>query len=617
MAFRSWLKLLAATVTAAVVVGAGQLGIAYGLGMVRLDQTLEITQRDQWTAQLAWIAWMTMTAAALGAVVATGLRPRWSPRPIPAGGALAMGLAAGIGALAILPLTMQPARDAQVAGVQPVLVIGICAGLGAAIGIFAAYAAAARAVARWSIATVSVLVWAIALTSVVPSLKSGGTPTPARLGVLEGSLIPAAVTEYTLFATMPAIALLTGLIIGWIARGRRMSTTAVALSGLAGPALLTLAYLIAGPGSSAGFELSPYWAAMTASGAGVLGSVLAAIVRSAPETSPGTEPDAPASTPPDAAPEPEPPAGTKPEPASGRAGLPRRDVPNQSAIAQAAAAAALRPEDQLRPSDTGIFSLGGDRPHPLRDLAASSATPAASSPFSSGSGNPFHQGGPTSAHPQVQPGGHPQAQPGGRPQAQPGGGYPQSSGGQHHSPGGQQHSSGGHAQASAAGHRTPTGAHATIPGQRTPTGAHAQVPAPQSAAQFAAPPSIPAQVAGLAPAQVDGPDTEPRFSGQQPAKGSGGLRRGWRTRRGSPEPEQSAALTGDTGSFNGFGANQPAPRTGLDTAEHPRTPEPTVVSAPPPHPQPVGPPPSAPTPRNSRRGREDDYVGWVNGLGGQ
>ncbi|GAA0468848.1 hypothetical protein [Actinoplanes campanulatus] len=508
MAFRSWLKLLAATTMAAAVVGAGQLGIAYGLGMVRLDQTLEVTQRDQWTAQLAWVAWITMTAAAIGAVVATGLRPRWSPRPVGAAGSLAMGLAAGFGALAVLPLTMQPARAAHIAGVQPVVVIGICAALAAAVGIFAAAAAAAKPVARWSVATLSVIVWVVALISVVPSLLPGETPVAARLGVLEGRLIPAAATEHTPFVTMPVLALLTGLILGLVARGRKLSTFAVALSGLAGPVLLTLAYLIAGPGSAAGFEFSPYWAALTAAGAGVLGSVLAAIVRGGgAEPAPATEPDAPAD---------DSPADARPEPVSGRASLPRRDVPVQSAIAAAAAAAAQRPEDQLRPSDTGVVTVGaGDRPHPLQDLAA--AAPV--SPFTSGTGSPF-----------------------------------------------------------------------------------GQAPAPSG-------------------------DAEPRFSGQQPAKrGMGaGLRRGWRTRRGAPEaPAPSPALTGDTGSFNGFTAGPPGPRVGVDTAEHPRvatraplTPEPTPISAPLPQPQPIAPPPVAPAPaqRGAMGRKEEDYVDWVNRLG--
>jgi hypothetical protein len=503
MAIRSWLKLLAATTTAAAVVGAGQLGIAYGLGMVRLDQTLEITQRDQWTAQLAWVAWITMTAAAIGAVVATGLRPRWSPRPIGAGGALAMGLAAGIGALAVLPLTMQPARAALVTGVQPVLVIGICAGLGAAAGIFAGWAAAARAVARWSLSTLTVAVWAVALISVAPSLLPGKTPEAVRLGVLEGALIPAAVAEYLRFATMPVIALFAGLAVGWIARGRQKPTLAAALSGLAGPALLTVAYLIAGPSAAAGFQLDPYWAAMTATGAGVLGSVLATIMRGTPGTAGTAEPEAPTTdSPTDAQPEP------APVTASGRATLPRRDVPVQSAIAQAAATAARRPENELRPSDTGVFSVAvAERPHPLQDLAAAATPPAPAFP-------------------------------------------------------------------------------------NTP-----------------------------APAPV--PD-EPRFSGQQqPAKS--GLRRGWRTRKPAPEPQAAApspALTGDTGSFNGFTTAQPGPRTGIDTAEHPRvgsraplTPEPTPISAPLPQPTPIAPPPTAPAAQGRHPGREDDYVNWVNGLG--
>jgi hypothetical protein len=504
MAIRSWLKLLATTTTAAAVVGAGQLGIAYGLGMVRLDQTLEITQRDQWTAQLAWVAWIAMTAAAIGSVVATGLRPRWSPRPVTPGGAFAMGLAAGLGALAVLPLTMQPARSALVAGVQPVLVIGICAALGAAAGIFAGWAAAARAVARWSLSTLTLAVWVVALISVAPSLLPGKTPAAVRLGVLEGDLIPASVVEHTQFVTMPVIALLAGLIVGWVARGRKKPTLAVALSGLAGPALLTVAYLIAGPGATAGFELNPYWAAMTATGAGVLGSVLATISRGGtPETAPAAEPEAPTTgSPADA--QPEPPA---PATASGRATLPRRDVPVQSAIAQAAAVAARRPENELRPSDTGVFAVAvADRPHPLQDLAAAATPPAPAVPNT--------------------------------------------------------------------------------------------------------PPQAP---------------VEPRFSGQQQAPKTGGLRRGWRTRKSAPEPQPAApspALTGDTGSFNGFAAAQPGPRTGIDTAEHPRissraplTPEPTPISAPLPQPTPIAPPPTAPAAQNQRPAREDEYVNWVNGLG--
>jgi hypothetical protein len=499
MAIRSWVKLLAATVTAAAVVGAGQLGIAYGLGIVRLDRTLDVTARDQWTAQLAWVAWITMSAAAIGAIVATGLLPRWRSRPLGTGGALAIGLAGGLGSLAVLPLTMQPARDAQVAGVQPVLVIGIAAGLGAAAGIFAGWAAAAKPAARWNLATLSVLMWIVALVSVGPSLRPGRPPAEISLGVLSGSMIPSALTAHTTLLTMPALALLAGLTVGFVARGRRLSMLAAGLAGLAGPALLTAAYLVAGPElGAAGFPDDPYWSAMTACGAGVLGSVLAAIVRGAPSAAPSPSAPAAASS---AAATTSPaaassaaatsPAATEPGPAP----LPKRDSPVRSAIAQAATAAALRPEDQLRPSDTGVIGIAPGTPD---------------NPFSGGSGSPFRGGAP-------------------------------------------------------------------FPSQPTPTQPPPQAPAPEN---------------------------PPRFSGQQPNPSSGG----WRSRRSAPSPAPAPDRRPDSDGFDGFAAG----RNGALTAEQPRVAgprgpvvEPTSIS---------GPHPSAP---GRKPNRENDYVDWVSGLGGQ
>ncbi|BBH66041.1 hypothetical protein ACTI_27260 [Actinoplanes sp. OR16] len=540
------MKLLATTTGAAAVVGAGQLGLAYGLGMVRLDRDLDVTASDLWTSQLAWVAWFAMTAAAIGAIIGTGFRPRWLPHPIGTGGALGVGLAAGLGALVVLPLTMQPARSAQVAGVNPVFVIGVCAGLGAAVGIFAAWAAAAKAVARWSLATLTVLAWIVALISIAPSLLPGRTPGDVRLGVLGGSLIPASLTDLTEFLTMPVLAVFSGLILGWVARGRRLSTAAVALTGLAGPALLTAAYLIAGPGSDTGFALSPYWAAMIASGAGVLGSVLAVIVRGAPAS---------ASAPASAAGSDTPSRSDTPARSDAFAGpgadaspLPRRDaVPAGPAIAAVAAAAAQRPDHQLRPSDTGVIPAQ-DRPHPLADLANQAPANMPNSPFTSGTGSPFGQ------TPQT-----------GAPQA---------------------------------------AAHQATPQQA----AHPQAAHPQFASQPTAanptiapyPPAGPPQQPGrFSPGQQQEP--APRFSGQQEA--ASGQRRGWRSRRSAPEnPPASPAA-----SFDGFATGTPAPRTGIDTAEHPgvaaRPPvvEPTSISGPPPQ-------------RGGRQ--ESEYVDWVNGLGG-
>jgi hypothetical protein len=285
MAFRTWAKLLSATLGVGALAGASQLGLAYGLGIVRLTRVLDVTTRDQWTSQLAWVVWYPMIAAVVGALAGGMLLQRWSPgAPRPGVGTeLALAFSAAIGAGVVVPLTMQPARTAQIEGVNPVVVIAICAGLGALVGVFAAWAALAQPVARWSLATMGVAVWVVALVSVAPSLAPSDPLPAVRLGVFDAGFLSPAVTQRTALATMPALALLIGAALGWIARRRELPILTIALAGLPGAALLTIAYLIAGPGSGDDrYQVVPYWAAMTATGAGVLGSVLAAVLRRGP-----------------------------------------------------------------------------------------------------------------------------------------------------------------------------------------------------------------------------------------------------------------------------------------------------------------------------------------------
>jgi hypothetical protein len=280
MAFRTWVRLLGATLGVAALAGACQLGVAYGLGILRLTRVLDVTTRDQWTAQLTWVAWFAMMAAVIGGFAGSWFLPRWSPTRPGTGTAVAIAVAAGIGAAVVVPLTMQPARTAQIAGVHPVFVIGLCAGLGALTGTVAAVAALLQPVARASLAALGCAVWLIAIVSVAPSL-SPDDPLPAvRLGVFDAGFLSPAVTQRTALFTMPALALIAGALLGWAARRLRKPMLTIALAGLPGAALLTASYLIAGPGSGADrYQVVPYWAAMTATGAGVLGSVLAAVVR--------------------------------------------------------------------------------------------------------------------------------------------------------------------------------------------------------------------------------------------------------------------------------------------------------------------------------------------------
>ena len=340
MALRTWVKLLGATVGVAALAGASQLGLAYGLGILRLTRVLEVTARDQWTAQLGWVAWFAMIAAVVGAMAGRAHLPAASG----AGTRIAVALAAGLGAAVVVPLTMQPARTAQVAGVHPVFVIGVCAALGALAGVLAAYAAISRVVARWSFVSVGAAIWVIAIASVAPSLAPSDPLPAVRLGVFDAGFLSSAVTQRTALFTMPALALISGVVLGWLARRREMSTLTIALAGLAGPALLTAAYLVAGPGSGGDrYQVVPYWAAMTAAGAGVLGSVLAAVLRRGP----AGDPPGPAEDTAEATPD--------------RPPLPRRDAQPESAIAQAATAPVVRVEEP-RPFD-------GFTPQPVHDRA--------------------------------------------------------------------------------------------------------------------------------------------------------------------------------------------------------------------------------------------------------
>src|SRR5689334_21332751 len=135
---------------------------------------------------------------------------------------------------------------------------------------------------------------------------------------------------------MPALALVTGAILGYAARRRQLPLLTIALAGLPGPALLTLAYLIAGPGSGADhYQVVPYWAAMTATGAGVLGSVLAAVLRRA--SGPDDESDV-----------------DRDSPTADRPPLPERS-------AQTAVAPAAESDSPLRASDAAAFGAPGGR----------------------------------------------------------------------------------------------------------------------------------------------------------------------------------------------------------------------------------------------------------------
>ncbi|MEQ4302797.1 hypothetical protein ABNF97_15600 [Plantactinospora sp. B6F1] len=280
MAYRTWGRVLLAALVVGIVSGAGQLGIAYGLGLVRLDRDFGAAP-NQWPAQLVWVGWFAMVATVAGALLADRLARRYT-LPTALGGRAAISGLAALGALAVAPLAMQPARTAQVAAADPVTLAGVAAVLGAGVGFVAALAALSQRPVLWNLAAVTGAVWFLAILSVLPSL--GPTdPLPAvRLGGVDPSWLGSGASQRLAVVTMPALALVAGAVTGALARWRELPVPVpvVAGCGVAGPLTLAMAYVVAGRGDSTDpYQAAPYWGALIAVGAGALGSALATWAR--------------------------------------------------------------------------------------------------------------------------------------------------------------------------------------------------------------------------------------------------------------------------------------------------------------------------------------------------
>ncbi|WP_146758827.1 hypothetical protein [Micromonospora noduli] len=279
MAFRTWGRLLLTALGVSVLAGAGQLGVAYGFGIVRLTGAFTGTTVNQWPAQLVWVGWFAANAAVAGAVLTGRLARRDAPA-VSTGRQLAVAGAAALGATVIAPLCMQPARAAELISVDPVWAVGICAMVGAVIGAGAAIAVLFRPELGWNMSAVAGAVWLLALISVLPSLGTAGPLPTVRLGVLEPSWLDNAAAQRLALLLLPIVALLAGAATAGLARWRGQAPLVSAATGVAGPVLVAFAYLTAGPGDAVDrYQAAPYYGSLIAILAGALGAAAAALLR--------------------------------------------------------------------------------------------------------------------------------------------------------------------------------------------------------------------------------------------------------------------------------------------------------------------------------------------------
>ncbi|MEU6208116.1 hypothetical protein ABZ814_31595 [Micromonospora musae] len=279
MAFRTWGRLLLTALGVSVMAGAGQLGLAYGLGIVRLTGAFTGATVNQWPAQLVWVGWFAANATVAGAVLTERLARR-DPGPSTTGRVLAVGAAAALGAFTVAPLCMQPARMVEIGSVDPVLAVGICAILGAVVGAGAAIAVLLNPPLGWNVAVTAGAVWLLALASTLPSLGATGALRTVRLGVLEPAGLDVDAAQRLSLFLLPIVALLAGAATAALARWRGAAPLVSGATGVAGPVLVAFAYLTAGPGDTIDrYQGTPYYGALVSIGAGVLGSAAAALLR--------------------------------------------------------------------------------------------------------------------------------------------------------------------------------------------------------------------------------------------------------------------------------------------------------------------------------------------------
>lgn len=276
---RIWVKALGGAFAASMLIGSGQLGVAYSLGLLRWNHPFKAGAENGWNAHLTWVAFIATLTVVGGAVVGARLLRRGGFRGL--GSAIAVALAALAGAALVVPLVALPASPAVVARpLDPGLNAGLAAALGAAIGYFGAVAVlSARALAA-NVFVTAAWVWLVALGSALASLDGPVLPTGLRLGVLSLPQLPYAQTQNLVLPMATGMALLAALVIAGYARWLGEHRFTVAVSGFAGPALVAAAYLVAGPGISAenDDQLVPWRASLVAVGAGLVAATLVAVL---------------------------------------------------------------------------------------------------------------------------------------------------------------------------------------------------------------------------------------------------------------------------------------------------------------------------------------------------
>lgn len=274
------IALVAAAAGIAAGIGAAQLGLGYGLGVVVWPVT-STTDDGVWLGSLCWATWIAAGATVFGAVAAARLDG--APRPV-GPWRLALVAAAAIGAVVTVALVALPARDAvRVDTYSPLTIAAGYAIVGILLGMaFAYWAVVSRPVAANLLAT-AVWLWALPVAAVAVDLIAG-RPSPTYLTSWQFA-DPGGSAWYGTFAWPDtALTLLAAMLIGagaaWPAVRVGRLDIGTAASGAVGPLLVAAVFFVQAPqlGDAPGPIGSAYLTAPYAVLAGLAGSAAAVAV---------------------------------------------------------------------------------------------------------------------------------------------------------------------------------------------------------------------------------------------------------------------------------------------------------------------------------------------------
>jgi hypothetical protein len=262
----------------AAVAVAAQLSVADVLGIVRWDGSAPDGVAT-WTPLLTWVAFIYAVGVVVGAMF--GRRALRGPnRPAGIAARIAATLFSGVGAAAAVPLAWLPSRGARPpAHVDPMLVVSITCSAGIVVGLIVSMIALSARPVSAGVRVWIAWLWLIAIGSATVGVVRHLPYPPPRLGVIDApSLIP--VAWWNGPKVMIAVAAVVGLAVAGVARGGGAGRFGTAISGLGGPAIVAVAYLVAGPGgaSERPSQFDPYVASLLATAAGLVASVLVAML---------------------------------------------------------------------------------------------------------------------------------------------------------------------------------------------------------------------------------------------------------------------------------------------------------------------------------------------------